>query len=88
MVSYLYLFRAFVGLWVMCQQVSALVVTAELCWILLSCAESLAAMYSASGIWSYRLYSERATIGCLLLDQITSPPLMMYTYPEVDRLVS
>src|SRR6266545_8111977 len=39
------------------------------------------ATYSASTV-------ERATIACLLLLQVTGPPDIVKTYPDVDRLVS
>src|ERR1700679_3247694 len=53
----------------------------QLCIQTICCAHRDIATYSASTV-------DRATVVCRLLLQVTGPPAMIKTYPEVDRRVS
>src|ERR1700678_3620348 len=53
----------------------------QLCIQTICCAHRDIATYSSSTV-------DRATVVCRLLLQVTSPPAIIKTYPEVDRRVS
>src|ERR1700679_2085796 len=53
----------------------------QLCIHTICCAHLDIATYSASTV-------DKATVACLLLLQVTAPPAIMKTYPEVDLRVS